>query len=40
MRKIKFIICRSGKCPHCGKNWVGLWGPCDCGYSGPLIQDE
>lgn len=34
-------IARSGICPQCGRNWIGIFGPClNCGYSGPLIPDE
>lgn len=40
MKWVKLTVVRSGICPICGLNWIGLVGSCNCGYSGPLINDE
>lgn len=39
-KKARLTISRSGICPECGRNWVGLVGSCTCGYCGRLIEDE
>lgn len=41
VKKIRFTIVKSGKCPKCGINWVEIVGACpECGYEGPLIPDH